>query len=180
MPPKTIKVNRAPVMTLWAAVVAERLGHGPEAALTLGKAVAGLNAQAKGRRLGMYEEPPDQTDETASSPRPTGGQLLVTVLGRPVPAVQTSQGVRATINGQPIDPGSVRRYLKRAFGGDLAAVQAALEELAQAYSRDELAARAYPLYEQFRPAVPAGKQGWGAKGELRLDAIRALAQKGHG
>jgi hypothetical protein len=25
----TIKVNRAPVLTLWAAVVAERLGHPP-------------------------------------------------------------------------------------------------------------------------------------------------------
>jgi hypothetical protein len=134
MPTKNIKVNRAPVMTLWAAVVAERLGHDPEAALTLGKAVAGLNAQAKGRRLGIYEEPPDQTDETASSPRPMGGHLRVTVLGRPVPAVQTSQGVRATITGQPLDPARVRRSLKRAFGSELAAVQAALEELAQAYS----------------------------------------------
>ena len=28
----TIKVNRAPVLTLWAAVVAERLGHPPSTA----------------------------------------------------------------------------------------------------------------------------------------------------
>lgn len=180
MPPKTINVNRAPVMTLWAAVVAERLGHDQEAALTLGKAVARLNAQAKGRRLGIYEEPPDKTDETASSPRPTRGQLFVTVLGRPVPAVQTSRGVRATIKGQPIDPASVRRYLARAFGRELAAVQAALEALAQAYPPAQLAARAYPLYEQFRPAVPEGTKGWGAKGDLSLDAIRALVKKGHG
>jgi hypothetical protein len=27
-----IRVNRAPVLTLWAAVVAERLGHPPETA----------------------------------------------------------------------------------------------------------------------------------------------------
>ena len=39
MPAKTIKINRAPVMTLWAAVVAERLGHAPDTALTLGRAV---------------------------------------------------------------------------------------------------------------------------------------------
>jgi hypothetical protein len=54
-----VQINRAPVLTLWATVVAERLGHGHEAALTLGKAVAGLNAQSKARRLGMVEEPRD-------------------------------------------------------------------------------------------------------------------------
>jgi hypothetical protein len=178
MPSQTIQVNRAPVMTLWAAVVAERLGHDPDAALTLGKAVAGLNAQAKGRRLGLYDEPPDQPEETAARRRPRGDRQLVTVLGRAVPVIQTSQGLRATVKGQPVDPASVRRYLARAFDRELAAVQAALEALAQAYPPDQLAARAYALYEQFRPAVPEGTKGWGAKGDLRLDAIRALARKG--
>ena len=42
----TISINRAPVLTLWAAVVAKRLGFDHDEALTLGKAVAGLNAQA--------------------------------------------------------------------------------------------------------------------------------------
>ena len=51
---KRVKINRAPVLTLWATVVAERLGYDHETALTLGKAVAGLNAQAKGRRLGIF------------------------------------------------------------------------------------------------------------------------------
>ena len=50
----TIEINRAPVLTLWATVVAERLGFGHKEALTLGKAVAGLNAQSKGRRLGIF------------------------------------------------------------------------------------------------------------------------------
>ena len=59
----TIKINRAPVLTLWAAVVAERLGYDKETALTLGKAVAGLNAQSKGRRLGIFEEPKGPQEE---------------------------------------------------------------------------------------------------------------------
>ena len=50
----TISINRAPVLTLGAAVVAQRLGFAEDEALTLGKAVAGLNAQAKGRRLGNF------------------------------------------------------------------------------------------------------------------------------
>ena len=55
MPGKIVQINRAPVLTLWAAVVAEALGFAPDEALTLGKAVAGLNAQAKGRRLGILQ-----------------------------------------------------------------------------------------------------------------------------
>jgi hypothetical protein len=143
MPPQTIRVNRAPVMTFWATVVAERLGHDPDAALTLGKAVAGLNAQAKGRRLGLYEEPPDQPEVPAARQRRTGDQPRVTVLGRAARVVQTDHGLRATVKGQPLDPGHVRRYLARAFGDDLAAVRAGLEALTQAYPPDQLAARAY-------------------------------------
>ena len=37
---RTIYINRAPVLTLWAAVVAERLGFRRDEALTLGRAVA--------------------------------------------------------------------------------------------------------------------------------------------
>jgi hypothetical protein len=54
--PLMIRVNRAPVLTLWAAVVAERLGHPPETALSLASAVAGTAARAKARRLGLAEE----------------------------------------------------------------------------------------------------------------------------
>ncbi len=50
-----VSINRAPVLTLWAAVVAERLGFNEDEALSLGKALAGLNAQTKGRRLGIYK-----------------------------------------------------------------------------------------------------------------------------
>src|SRR5262245_56730348 len=55
MTTKTGLINRAPVLTLWAAVVAQRLGFDEDEALTLGKAVAGLNAQAKGSRLGIFK-----------------------------------------------------------------------------------------------------------------------------
>ena len=52
----TVRVNRAPVLTLWAAVVAERLGFERDEALTLGCALAGLTAHAYGRvRLGILE-----------------------------------------------------------------------------------------------------------------------------
>jgi len=46
----SVMVNRAPVLTLWAAIVAEVLGFEHDEALTVGRAVAGLNAYSKGVR----------------------------------------------------------------------------------------------------------------------------------
>jgi hypothetical protein len=152
-------------------VVAERLGFDRDAALTLGKSVAGLNAQAKGQRLGIFEKSKDQPAEAVSKARKPAEQFSVSILGRSVPAVQTPQGVRATAKGKPLDPGSVQRYLEQKFGQDLDDVQAAMEKLAKSYTPDELAVRAYALYEQFRPTIPE-EQGLGAKGEVRLDTIR--------
>jgi hypothetical protein len=177
MTSKKVKINRAPVMTLWTMVVAERLGYDHDAALTIAKAVAGLNAQAKGRRLGIFEESKDEEEKGEPKARQPGEQLSVTVLGRRIPALQTKQGIRAMVKGQPIDPQSVSRYLEKKFGQDLDAVKAAMETLAEVYQPAKLAAQAYALYEEFRPAIPEGTKGWGAAGELDLDQIRGLAKQ---
>jgi hypothetical protein len=50
-----VMVTRAPVLTLWAAVVAEVLGFEHDEALTLGRTVAGLNAYLKGVSLGLFK-----------------------------------------------------------------------------------------------------------------------------
>ena len=47
-----LEINRAPVLTLWAAMVAERLGHPADTALTLGRAVAGSAARLNARKIG--------------------------------------------------------------------------------------------------------------------------------
>jgi len=49
-----VTVNRAPVLTPWAAVLAEGLGFEHDEALTLRRAVAGLNAYSKGASLGLF------------------------------------------------------------------------------------------------------------------------------
>ena len=41
----------------------------------------------------------------------------------------------------------------------------------------ELADHAYSLYELFRPDIPAGKKGWGAKGDLDLALIEGLGKE---
>ena len=175
MAEEKIKINRAPVMTLWAAVVAERLGYEKETALTLGKAVAGLNAQSKGRKLGIYEEKSGEEKQKERKNKEPGETEFIELLGRGIPAVRTPKGLRAAIDGAPIDPESVDTYLKQKFKENYEAARAAMEKLAKAYTPQQLEGKAYGLYEKFRPEIPAGKKGWGARGELDLDYIRSLA-----
>lgn len=168
-----VQINRAPVLTLWAAVVAERLGFDRDEALTLGKCVAGLNAQAKGRRLGIFK--PGKEKGKAPKGKKRGEEFWIDLCGRAVPAVSTPDGVRAVKGDKHIDPEKVKSYLEGKFGEDLRAVRKAMEELARAYKPSDLADAAYTLYEEFRPAIPPGKRGWGAKGDLDLAHIRSLA-----
>ena len=77
------KINRAPVPTLRAAVVAKRLGFNHDEALT------------------------------------------VALLGRVVPVVHTTDGLRALTKDKPDDPASVTRYLEGKFGEALPDVRAA-------------------------------------------------------
>lgn len=170
-----IKINRAPVLTLWAAVVAERLGFDWQEALTLGRAVAGLNAYSKGVSLGLYKPTPNAERERRRKAE-RDNSLRVDLLHRAVPAVQTSEGLRALSDGNPIAPASVERYLESKFGERLDDVRKAMEQLARSRSSEEIAEQGYALYERFRPQIPAGTRGWGAFGALDLDGLRSLTQ----
>jgi hypothetical protein len=174
MAAKTISINRAPVLTLWAAVVAQRLGFGEDEALSLGKAVAGLNAQAKGRRLGLFK--PHEEKPKKAREKERGEQFSIEVCGRPVPATNTDDGIRAVKSAKVIEPAGVLSYLEDKFGENLAAARKAMQRLAKSFKPKELTERSYPLYERFRPAIPEGVKGWGAKGDLDLGLIESLAK----
>jgi len=170
MPPRTISINRAPVLTLWAAVVAERLGFNEDEALSLGKDLAGLTAQTKGRRLGIFKPQEARKKER-------GEEFWIELCGRPVPAKNTEDGIQAVKGAQVIGPDGVRRYLEGKFGENLEAVRSAMERLAKSFSPRELADRAFGLYERFRPSIPKGVKGWGAKGELDLGVVEGLGKE---
>src|SRR5918998_312665 len=120
---RMIRVNRAPVLTLWATVVAERLGFERDAALTLGRAVAGSSAQMKGRALGIYEpseEPSSKAAEERQERLKPDETFGVRLLGRTVPAIRTPDGIRAMEKDfRPASAASVGRYLASKFGDHL-------------------------------------------------------------
>jgi len=51
-----------------------------------------------------------------------------------------------------------------------------METVARSYPPDELAEKAFSLYEVFRPKIASGTRGWGQKGELDVRQIESLAK----
>ncbi len=173
--PETIQINRAPVLTLWAVIVARRIGFDPDEALTLGKAVAGLTAHRKGTRLGIYEPTAKAIREARAAQREEAGAIYLSFMGREIPAMATDDGLRALKRDQIIKPESVQKYLSGKFGEALDTTTEAMQALAESLPPAQLASDAFKLYEQFRPEIPAGKKGWGASGILSLSLIQELA-----
>lgn len=173
---RTIYINRAPVLTLWATMVAERLGFRRDEALTLGRAVAGLNAYSKGVSLGLFHPSPKSVKERRKK-QTRKQRLKVDILHRAVPVGRTPDGLRALSGGRPISPASVQRYLQGKFGNHLVPARAAMRALARSVPPKTLAANGYTLYVKFRPGLPTGIKGWGARGNLDLTLIRRLSKR---
>jgi len=169
-----LEINRAPVLTLWVSVVAERQGFSRDEAATYGKWVAGTLAQSKGRALGIYERK-ELTEEEREAFRRRDERLGVRRIeafgSMRIPVVEHNGRLLAVSRGKAIQPTAARGYVERAFGDKLDATTDAMEQLAGSFPPDELRRRAYHLYEQFRPAW----KGWGKKGTLDLNLIHELA-----
>ncbi|WP_458097979.1 hypothetical protein [Roseomonas sp. WA12] len=167
-----VRVNRAPVLTLWAAIVAERLGHPSDTAMSLASHVAGTAARAKARRLGIVEDREPRSGAPAAK-----SDDVVRLLGREIPMTHDEDGVVLADagDGKPSPAGPVQAYVTKAFGKRLGEVEAAMRRLAGSMAPDELNRKGFHLYERFRPEVPADVRGWGAKGELDLAKIRSAS-----
>jgi len=169
-----IEINRAPVLTLWASIVAERLGHSKATALTLGKTIAGKVALSKAQTIGRARK-----RETGSSPspglKPAGEKTkLLAFMGRHCTMIETALGMMAISEGKPISPKEVELYLEEKFGERLEETRSAMTELANSRSPAQLGREAFGLYRKFRPSIPAGSAGWGKDGALDLENIKRL------
>ena len=169
-----IKINRAPFLTLWACVVARRLGYDEDEALTLGRAVAGLTAQSKGRNLGIFTPSPPDVREKVEAAREEIGAGTVEMMDRIIPCVKTEEGIRALSKAKPMDPASVGKYLVGKFKEALPEVESRLVELAETFTPEELNEAAMNVYMKLRPNVPKGREGWGKVGILDTEEIEQL------
>jgi hypothetical protein len=173
---RTITINRAPVLTLWASVVARRLGFERDEALTVGRAVASLGTHAKDAPL-IVLTPSRKAIKERRRALKTGKQVQFDMLKRAVPVVRTPEGLRALARNRPIAPDSVEQYLEIKFGDALKLVRNAMKRLARSMSAPEIAAEADALYAQFRPRIPDGEPLWATAGRLDLARIARLEKR---
>ncbi|KAI5124919.1 hypothetical protein M0805_007347 [Coniferiporia weirii] len=163
---KSAVVNRAPVMTAWATVVAERLGFKREEALSIASAYTEMNAISKGVSIGVFEKSKGRGLELVKGE----SQPYVDLMGRrPVYANRSSEW-RALVKGEPVEPASAFAYVSRAFRQTLPFIMGAMRLLAETFPAPELNEKGFGLYAEFRPAV----NGWGKRAEMRCAAILGL------
>ncbi|KIW60675.1 hypothetical protein PV05_00875 [Exophiala xenobiotica] len=182
---KPIMINRSPVLQLWSACVAQHLY--PElswgTSLAVGSAISTLCAIAKGKSIGTIEErektPEEKAAQTAQRrAAEAGADREVQVMG-----------FRLYIKGQDVILQGKPKHgnegaLKAKFGGDenygraKTVMDDAITSWTASDKKGELNAKAFHMYEEFRPSVQGGQGGWGKKGALELDRVReAVARK---
>lgn len=184
---KSIMINRAPVLSLWAACVTAFLYPDVkwEACLSAGATIATLCAISKGRAVGKVDPPDDTAEKKAEKKhkrekdKQSSPQVL-DVMSFPLPLNSKDGSKSVMMSGKP-KPQSEPALVGK-FGGEGAyrSVREAMEEGLKSWNDDqnELNRKAFGMYEKFRPGVPSGGQGWGRKGELRLEKIGEVVKKG--
>ncbi|KAJ3856364.1 hypothetical protein EV368DRAFT_71684 [Lentinula lateritia] len=163
---KSTVVNRAPLMTAWATVVAERMGFQREEALSIASSYTEMNALSKGVSLGIYKEGKQKGLEAAKG----GTQPYVDLMGRrPLYQIQNNCW-RALHNGTPAQPSTAYAYLSRSLRQTMPFIMGALRLLVSSFTPQEINEKAWGLYTHFRPAG----EGWGERSEVRCTTILAL------
>ena len=168
---KPIIINRAPVLHLWSASVAQFLHPDLpwDSCLSIGSAVSSLCAISKGRSIGVIEP----KDSEAKSKKEKQGEE-VAVMGfhlRIEDGAVLLGGKAKAANGEG---------LRKKFGEE--GYQAARHAFRQGLAswegcEDELDGKAFHMYERFRPSVAGGQRGWGRKGELSLEEVRSVVSR---
>jgi len=173
---ESIVINRAPVLQLYAACIAQFLYPEQDwkTCLSAGAAVSGLCAVAKGRSIGVFSEHEDDSAEKKES----GNKQELEQL-------EVMQFKLHLKNGLAVVGGSAKQggeeALKRKFGGEeqYEKVKACFVGALRTWkgSESDLNKKAFHFYEEFRPNVGQGQKGWGRKAELKFDTVRKTIEK---
>ncbi|KAI1615138.1 hypothetical protein EDD37DRAFT_391526 [Exophiala viscosa] len=179
---KPIMINRSPVLQLWSACVAQHLypDQSWTTSLSVGSAISTLCAISKGRSIGTIEESDKSPDEKAEKDAQrraanAGADIEVQVMGF---TLHIKNG-DVLLQGKPKHGNEA--LLKSKFGEDnYERTKKAMEDALATWKSkdDDLNAKAFHMYEEFRPSVQSGQGGWGKKGALELDRVKEVVERG--
>ncbi|TCD69650.1 hypothetical protein EIP91_006667 [Steccherinum ochraceum] len=171
---KYTTINRAPIMTAWSFIVAERLGFQREEALSIASVYTEMNAISKGVSIGIYDKGKGKGVEATRG----GSQPYVDLMGRRkilIGFLIHNSGCqwRALSSGTPVSPSAAFSYITRTLKQTAPQIVGALRLLGASYSPAELNRTGYAMYAEFRPEV----DGWGKRSELKCSTILGLRKK---
>lgn len=175
-----ILINRAPVLTLWAATVAHFLYPDEHwtTCLSMGGSVSSLCAISKGRAIGRIEPKDDATeseDKNKKESRKTkNDERELEIMGFPMQI--DAGGVVVNAKKKPVN----EHLLQAKYGGEeeYTRVKQTMERALQIWEDDkeQLDKKAFRMYERFRPSIATGSAGWGRKGPLDLHKVKSTIE----
>lgn len=174
-------INRAPVLHLWGACVAQFLHPelGWSTCLSIGQAISTICAISKGRSIGAIEKPEDTEERKQKKEQRKKAEGLeeVEVMQFHLRMKGDGDERQVVLSGKHVS-GS-EEGLKRKFGDGYEAVRDAMTGALESWKgeEEELSKEAFGMYEDFRPSVVKGKGGWGRKGELSVERIESVVRK---
>ena len=174
---EVVVINRAPVLELWASCVAQFLHPSVpwKTCLSAGGAVATITAISKGRSIGKIEKPdPGEAEEKKLKRKEKAEKEGLEELEVMSFKLSLDKDGSAMVGGKPKKAGE--EALRKKYGGSeqYEKVKRVFLETLETWKgeEDELDGRAFGFYEDFRPSVVPGQQGWRRKGQLRLETVK--------
>jgi hypothetical protein len=179
--PSPVVINRAPVLQLWSACVAQFLypNLAWSTCVSAGSAISSICAVAKGRSIGKV---PERDDSEAAQRKREDAKKAKKDLDE-IQVLQFHLKIKDGLvlvgnerRGKPVN----EALLKKKFGDEAyKGVKGCFGEVLQSWEGEEerLSGEGFKMYERFRPDIGNGQKAWGRKGELSLETIRSVVQK---
>lgn len=171
-----IQINRAPVLTLWAASVTSFLHPSLpwSTCLSAGSAISSLCAISKGRAIGTINQPEDRDTSSDHPKQPRDDEEEINVMGF---KLHIKDGV--VVIGGDKKKGN-EKALEAKFGDEEEhEARECFQKCLETWKghEEELSKKAFGMYEKFRPDVASGQRGWGRKGDLSLEKVESVVRK---
>ncbi|KAF9652180.1 hypothetical protein BDM02DRAFT_3063063, partial [Thelephora ganbajun] len=175
---KSTVINRAPVMTAWATIVAERLGFGREEALSIASVYTETNATSKGISIGVHSSEKNEISQKSMDET----QPYVDLMGRRITLYRFQLSYdqsqwRALSSGKAVPPLDAYKYITTSLKQTTPYILGAMRLLAESYEPGELNRKGFSLYCDFRPEIEPGKSGWGKRGKVPCEVILRLRKE---
>ncbi|OAP65751.1 hypothetical protein AYL99_01723 [Fonsecaea erecta] len=184
---KPVIINRAPVLQLWAACVSQALYPALpwSTHLSIGSAISTLCAISKGRAIGTMDKPSDDnpTERAKKERKKRAAEESADDEVNVMRFRLLLKGGNAVVSGKPQKANEALLKGKFGSGDEYERIKRAMEEAIASWKNkgqeeEALNVKAFHMYEEFRPSVQSGQGGWGRKGQLSPEKIRAVVAGG--